>query len=75
MSKTLTITPRGLDTRQASEYLGVSEIALRMGRCDGPRHGRMQPPPFCKVGRKILYLRDDLDRWLEAHRVDMVDSE
>ena len=70
MINAATIVPRALDTRQAAEYLGVSSISLRQGRCDGPRQGRMLPPPYCKIGRKIVYLRDDLDRWLESHRIE-----
>jgi hypothetical protein len=74
MDSKIKIVPRTLSTLQAAEYLGVAEISLRQGRCDGYRQGRMQPPPYCRIGRKILYLRDDLDKWLESHRVDLMES-
>lgn len=63
------ITPKTLTEAQASAYLGVSSATLRQGRCDGRRNNRMPPPPFVRLGRKILYLRDDLDQWLETYRV------
>jgi hypothetical protein len=31
----------------------------------------MTPPPFVKLGRKIVYLKDDLDTWLLKHRSDL----
>ncbi len=63
------IIPRTLSESDASVYLGVSRIALRQGRSEGRREKRMPPPPYVKLGRKILYLRDDLDHWLEMYRV------
>ena len=63
------IIPRTLSESDASVYLGVSRIALRQGRSAGRREKRMPPPPYVKLGRKILYLRDDLDHWLEMYRV------
>jgi len=63
------ITPKTLTEEQASQYLGISRATLRQGRCDGRREHRMPPPPYLKLGRKILYLRDDLDQWLENYRV------
>jgi len=63
------ITPRGMSENAAAEYIGVAAISLRQGRCEGRRENRMPPPPYIKLGRKILYLKDDLDRWLEMYRV------
>ena len=34
----------------------------------GRRDGHVPPPPFVKVGRKVIYLRDDLDNYLESNR-------
>lgn len=59
---------RGLSEAEASNYLGISRSSLRQGRCDGRRLNHMSPPPFVRLGRKIVYLRDDLDCWLESHR-------
>ena len=59
---------RGLSSKEAAAYLGLAESTLRQSRMDGKRENRIQPPTFVKCGKKIIYLRDDLDRWLEAHR-------
>lgn len=53
----------------AAIYLGISRIALRQGRCEGRRKNRMPPPPYVRAGRKILYIKKDLDLWLESNRV------
>lgn len=60
---------RGLSSSEAAKYLGISDSALRQSRMNGWRDNRLPPPPFVKIGRKVLYLRDDLDRWLEKHRI------
>lgn len=62
---------RGMTEEQAAVYLGVSTSTLRHSRCEGLREGRMPPPPFVRLGRKIVYLRDDLDAWLAQHRCDL----
>jgi predicted DNA-binding transcriptional regulator AlpA len=59
---------RCLSEAQAARYLGISRSTLRQGRVLGPIIGRMPVPPFVKLGRRVVYLRDDLDQWLEAHR-------
>jgi len=60
---------RGMSEEEAAKYIGIPQNSLRQGRCDGPRPGRMPIPPFVRLGRRIIYLRDDLDKWLEDHRV------
>jgi hypothetical protein len=62
---------RGMTEEQAAVYLGISRSTLRHGRCEGARRNRMIPPPFVKLGRKIVYLKDDLDTWLLKHRSDL----
>jgi hypothetical protein len=59
---------RGLSEIEAAEYTGLSRSTLRQGRMYGPRLAHVPPPPFVKVGRKVIYLRDDLDHFLEIHR-------
>lgn len=65
---TTNIAARGLSEQEAAHYLGISRSALRKGRMEGPRLTHIPPPPFVRIGRKILYLRDDLDRYLERYR-------
>ena len=59
---------RGLSEAEAADYIGMSRSFLRQSRMDGKRANRTPGPPFTKIGRKVLYLKDDLDTWLEAHR-------
>jgi hypothetical protein len=69
---TQTLLQRGFSESDAAIYLGISRSTLRHGRSDGSRNNRMPPPPFVRAGRKIIYLRDDLDCWLAANRRDLV---
>ena len=64
------VQKKTLNEKEASEYTGLSHSTLRQGRMNGERLRRCPTPPFVKLGRKIVYLKDDLDRYLEAHRVD-----
>jgi hypothetical protein len=60
---------RALDEESAAVYTNVSVSTLRKGRMDGQRDNHMPPPPYVRLGRRVVYLLDDLDRWLEANRV------
>lgn len=52
-------------TRQeAAQYLGVSQATLAL---DVTTH--RHAIPYFKVGRKVYYLKADLDEWLMARRV------
>ena len=57
MKMHLSTTPRrGLSEAEAADYIGISRSSLRQGRMDGKRENRMPPPPFARLGRKIVYL-------------------
>lgn len=56
--------PEILTPKEAGEYLQVPEGTLRQWRY------LAQGPPYCRAGRAIRYRRADVDRWLEAQRVD-----
>ncbi len=62
------IPRRGLSEAEAANYIGMSRSFLRQARMDGKRLNRTSGPPFTRIGRKVLYLKDDLDTWLEKHR-------
>lgn len=53
---------RYVDTKAASEILGLSRRALEM------RRYRDAGPPFIKLGRKVRYREDQLIDWMERHR-------
>lgn len=54
-----------LSTRDAATYLGLSERYLANLRCPG---AKIDGPPFRRIGRRVVYLVDDLDAWLAAYR-------
>jgi len=62
------IRPRLLTEKQAAPYIGMPRSFLRQSRMNGRRQHRTPGPPFLKIGRKVLYLADDLDAWLLEHR-------
>ncbi|GFE94725.1 helix-turn-helix domain-containing protein [Acetobacter persici] len=47
---------------EAAELIGVSIRTLEKYRCTGGG------PPFLKVGFRVLYLREDVEAWLQRHR-------
>jgi hypothetical protein len=53
-----------LTTQQAAHYAGVSEQFLRSNNVS-KRHAI----PYMKVGRKVFYLKADIDTWLFSNRV------
>ena len=68
-----TITPRALNEKSAAEYLSVSTSYLRQARMFARGNSKnlnikTPGPPFINIGRKIVYLVDDLDAWLESLR-------
>ncbi len=42
---------------------------------NGPRRGRTPGPRWGKYGKAIRYLKEDLDAFLEKHRVTRPDDE
>lgn len=65
----LLVVPRAISEKDAATYLGISRFSLRQGRCNGRRDNSMPPPPYVRVGRRILYIISDLDRWLATYRI------
>jgi excisionase family DNA binding protein len=51
----------GAEQAQLAKLLNISERKLERDRHAG--HG----PRFCKIGRRILYRREDVLAYLEAH--------
>jgi excisionase family DNA binding protein len=56
--------PYSLTLRQASEYLGISQAALRTWK----RRGK--GPTFFRAGKLLRYRKYDLDAWIEEQLVD-----
>jgi hypothetical protein len=57
-----------LNEAETARFLGISTSALRKGRMNGARDNHLRPPPFIKLGRRVVYLIDDLRAYLESHR-------
>ena len=53
---------RYLNHDQAAESLGIKPITLYQWRTKG------QGPPFFKIGKRIWYDPDDVDRWIRTQR-------
>lgn len=49
--------------RDAAEYTGLSVRTLQHRRFE------RREPPYLKIGRSVRYRREDLDAFLEKHRV------
>ncbi|RJQ54247.1 MAG: DNA-binding protein [Actinobacteria bacterium] len=59
---------RLLTTREAAEFLRVSESLLRQSRS---KQRRCEGPPYLKLGPSLVRYRvEDLEAWLESHRVE-----
>ena len=57
------IEPRGLNTASAARYLGLSTSFLEKARIN---QTTTPGPKFRRKGKRILYLRNELDQYLEA---------
>jgi excisionase family DNA binding protein len=57
-----------LDGKEAAQYLGLHRSTLDKWRMD------RAILPFHRVGRKVLYLRSDLDTYLASCRVEPVEA-
>ncbi|RMF11364.1 MAG: DNA-binding protein [Alphaproteobacteria bacterium] len=51
-----------LTTQQAAGYTKLAVSTLTKKRLTG------EGPAFVKIGRRVVYRRQDLDEWLERHR-------
>ena len=62
--KGITMYPDGrMRTEDAARYLGLAPKTLAMMRCSG------KGPRFVKKGR-IFYFKEDIDAWLNTHRMN-----
>ena len=57
-----TTIPRVLNVDQAADLLGLSASTMAKMRLSG------NGPVFCKLGRRVVYRREDIDAYLEAAR-------
>lgn len=50
-----------LTPKEAAKFLRTTTASLATARCL-----RRGSPPFVKVGKRVLYRRADVERWIEA---------
>ena len=53
-----------LNENEAAVYIGMSRSFLAISRMEGSGEKRTPGPAFVKVGRRVIYLKADLDAWL-----------
>ena len=58
--------PTMMNEEQAAKYIGLSKRTLQAYRF------KQKPPTFVKMGKSVRYLKDDLDAFIEANRVEPV---
>jgi excisionase family DNA binding protein len=56
----MTTSPITLTVREAAEVLGLAPSTLAKLRLNG------NGPTYCKLGRRVVYRREDLYAWLES---------
>ena len=61
--------PRAMNEKAAAGYIGMSVSFLQKDRMNGVLSGRQPGPRYAKLGKRVVYLREDLDAWLNAHLV------
>ena len=55
-------TPRYLSTKEAADYIGLSDCTLNRMRVTG------EGPRYAKLGRRVVYAPADLDAWVEENK-------
>ncbi len=64
-------TNRLLNEEQAAQYLGVQMATLRKQRSYGPVPGGLPAVPFVKLGRIVRYDIEDLNRLVQAQKMEI----
>ncbi|WP_223881163.1 helix-turn-helix domain-containing protein [Nesterenkonia ebinurensis] len=54
-----------MNTKRAAEFLGVPEGTLRSWRHHA-RSGEHPAPPSFRAGKRVLYVREELEAWVTA---------
>lgn len=57
---------RGVNEKAAARYIGMSVSFLQKDRMNGVLANRTKGPRYLKVGKRVIYLREELDNWLNT---------
>lgn len=63
---------RALNEKAAAQYIGMSVSYLQKDRMNGVLPGRTAGPRYAKLGKRVVYLREDLDKWLHDHIIERI---
>lgn len=61
------IKPQALSEKEAAVYIGISVSYLQKDRMNGALPERTKGPRYAKIGKRVVYLREELDYWLERY--------
>lgn len=64
---------RAFTEEEAANYCGTSASSLQNGRSKS-NSTDLTCPLHVKIGRRVVYLREDLDSWLESCRAATVNA-
>ena len=60
---------RAFSTSEAAEYVALSQSYLQKARMTAPTVREFDAPAHTRIStKKIVYLKEDLDAWLDAHK-------
>jgi predicted DNA-binding transcriptional regulator AlpA len=59
-TQTKQLLPKVVTARTAAKFVGLAESTLAKLRLNG------NGPIYCKLGRRVVYRPEDLERWLES---------
>ena len=65
--KSIEVNRPSMNEADAALYLGLSVSSLRKSRMNGPRANHLPPPPYVKLGRRVIYRVADLASFLESN--------
>ena len=65
--------PKFFNEHEAAYYIGMSVSFLRKARADGKICNKDRGPKYLKIGKKVRYVKKDVDEWLMAHQVVLRD--
>lgn len=61
-------TKRLLTEEDTAKYIGVSRSFLAADRMNGFREKRTKGPNPIRLGRKVMYDMEDLNKWIDANK-------
>lgn len=64
------INKQSFTTKEAANYIGVSEYSLRASRMKDHLLLSAPPPKHINIGRSVRYMKNNLDNWLLSFQTE-----